>query len=271
MPAAPGWQAAKGGCFVVADGVGGHRHGALASRLAGETVLTSYFRSPMTNMVAALGASILAANQRVSDFAASDPSFRGMASTVVAVAVRGADAVVAHVGDSRAYLLRHRMLYTLTRDHSWVQEMVDSGVITPGDAAHHPYRHIVTRYAGMGRSAMPDVRELKLVPGDALLLCSDGISDRVPSREMGSVLNGPTVLNPACALTYRAAALGSRDNASAIVIRYLPWSAPQMNASRAGMQSERSATDEALAALIFGGALMLGAGISGVLLAGLLK
>jgi protein phosphatase len=270
VPADPRWQAAKGGCFVVADGFGGRRGGVVASRLTGETVLATYFRTPTTDVARALGHALLAANQRVSEVAARDRDLSGMASTVVAAAVRGPEAAIAHMGDSRAYLVRHQTIYPLTRDHSWVQEMMDAGVITARDAANHPYRNVVTRYAGIGQGGAPDVRRLRLQPGDALLLCSDGISDRVPIQELGSMVNAPVVHDPAYALTRRAAALGTRDNVSAIVVRYLPWAGRQPRAPAGRTIGAGSARMEPLPALIYGGALFIGGAALGALLTALL-
>lgn len=266
LPADPRWQAAKGGCFVVADGFGGHRAGEIASRAAGETILSSYFGSPVSGLAHELATSVLAANRRVSELAAQYSGLRGMASTIVAVAVRGAEAAVAHMGDSRAYLLRQRTLYALTKDHSWVQRLVDGGVISPAEAAAHPNRNIVIRYAGMGPTGAPDVRQFRLQAGDALLLCSDGLSDRVPAAELGALIDGPQVRDPAPLLIRRAARLGARDNASAIVIRYLPVPAPA-----AYYPAPASAAGPALLpAFLFGGALAIGAATFGALLAALL-
>ncbi len=271
LSAEPRWQAAKGGCFVVADGFGGHRAGEIASRVAGETVLTAYFHSPISVLAHELATSVLAANCRVSELAAQYSGLRGMASTVVAVAVRGAEAAVAHMGDSRAYLWRQRTLYALTKDHSWVQRLVDGRVISPAEAAAHPYRNIVTRYAGMGAAGAPDVRQFHLQAGDALLLCSDGLTDRVPAAELGALIDGPLVRDPAPLLTRRAAKLGARDNASAIVLRYLPVAAPSPAGYYPAHAAATGATGESLLpAFLFGGALAIGAAAFGALLAALL-
>ena len=152
----------------------------MASRTAGETVLTTYFRTPVSGLTTELGTAVLAANHRVGDLASRYTGLHGMASTIVAIAIRGVEAAVAHMGDSRAYLLRQRTLYPLTKDHSWVQGLVDGRIIAPAEAAEHPYRNIVTRYAGIGPTGTPAVRRLHLQPGDTLLLCSDGLTDRVP-------------------------------------------------------------------------------------------
>lgn len=265
VPADPRWQAAKGGCFVVADGFGGHRAGEVASRTAGEAVLTTYFRTPASDLATELATALLAANHRVSDLAGSHAGLRGMASTLVAVAIREAEAAVAHLGDSRAYLLRQRVLYPLTKDHSWVQGLVDGRVITPAEAAVHPYRNIVTRYAGMGPTAAPAVRRLRLQAGDALLLCSDGLSDRVPAPELGALIDGAQVRDPAPLLTRRAAKLGARDNASAIVIRYLPAVQPGAGAYPAYHAAPPAPTHALLPSLLIGGALTIGAAAFGAL------
>lgn len=272
VPADPRWQAAKGGCFVVADGFGGHHAGEIASRTAGETVLNSFFRLPVSGLGRELGTSVLAANHRVSELAAQYTALRGMASTVVALAVRGAEAAVAYMGDSRAYLLRGGAVHAVTKDHSWVQQLVDSRVISPAEAAVHPYRNIVTRYAGMGAQGVPDVCQFRLQAGDALLLCSDGLTDRVPVSEMTALIDGPRQRDPAPLLTHRAVRRGGRDNASAIVIRYLPAGAPFV-ADRSHQPVAPATSTEALLAAEhwwLAGALAIGAAGAGFLLAALL-
>ena len=268
MPADPRWQAAKGGCFVVADGMGGHRGGAIASELAGKTTLSHYFQSALPDSAGALANALWTANQRVHEGATRSPDLSGMASTVVAAVVRGADAVVAHIGDCRAYLVRRNTAFSLTRDHTWVREMVDRRVLTPTEAATHPYRHVVTQYVGMGQEAKPSVCRLRLEAGDALLLCSDGISDRVPGRELGLLVDGTSAHNPASALVRRATALGSTDNASAIVVRYQPWMAGQRRSVCAGQPA--TMPEGLIPALAFGGVLVTGAAFLGLLLATLL-
>jgi len=270
VPADPRWQIAKGGCFVVADGFGGHHGGEVASRIAGETVLTTYFRAPITDLATELGTALLAANQGVNHVADRYRELRGMATTIVAVAMRGAEAVVAHMGDSRAYLLRQHTLFSLTKDHTWVQSLVDGRIISPAEAAAHPYRHIVTRYAGMGPGGSPDVRRVHLQPGDTLLLCSDGLSDRVPSSDLRALINGPQVQDPAARLTHRALRLGTRDNASALVLRYLPGRMhPSPVAPAALSRRPAQSQTDLLPALIFGGALAVGASALALLLAAL--
>lgn len=270
VPADPRWQAAKGGCFVVADGFGGHRAGEVASRAAGETVLTTYFRSPISSLAHEVAMSVFAANVRVSELAANYTALRGMASTVVALAVRGAEAAVAHMGDSRAYLLRGGVVFALTKDHSWVQRLVDGKVISPAEAVAHPYRNIVTRYAGMGAAGAPEVRRFRLQVGDALLLCSDGLSDRLPAAELKRLIDGPRQRDPAPLLTQRAIRLGARDNASAIIIRYLPASVDSSGSRQPQAAASGAAGETLLPAMLIGGALTLGAAGVGLLLAALL-
>jgi serine/threonine protein phosphatase PrpC len=276
VPGDPYWRAAKGGCFVVADGFGGHRSGDVASRLACETVLADYYRAPDTDMTAALGASLLSANRVVSDTARWTPELRGMASTVVAASVRvpgpekrTAEAAIAHMGDSRAYQVHGNSAQALTRDHSWVQELLDARVISPEDARRHHYRNVVTRYAGMGVHARVDVRRVWLQPGDALLLCSDGVSDRVPARELGPLVDGASSRDPALAVIHRATALGAHDNLSAMIIRYCPWDLGARRSPRGPAAETHSGVEDLLPALIFGAAMAIGAILMACLLAAL--
>lgn len=213
------WMASKGALFVVADGIGGRPAGATASQLAVTTVIDAYYRDPHRDEAVALERAVEVAHRRIMQLATSDPASQGLGTTVVSAAIRGAELVVAHVGDSRAYLARAGWLWPLTRDHTWVAEMVAMGSLTPEQAASHPWRHWLTRYLGNPGLLRVDTVRTRLLPGDALLLCTDGVSDYVWEQEMAQIVGWT---HPAVAAQHLAAlanARGGRDNITVLVVR----------------------------------------------------
>ena len=123
-------------------------------------------------------------DQALAEEAVEDPSLHGFGTTMTLAASLGGDLLLAHVGDSRAYLFRKGTLYQLTRDHTWVGELCQAGLITQAQAATHDLRHVLTRHLGANKGARPDVQRLALADGDCLLLCSDGLSDMVSDAEI---------------------------------------------------------------------------------------
>lgn len=177
--------------FVVADGMGGHAAGEVASRLAVEAIAnvveaTADLASqdtwpiPFDTSVSRDGNRLRAgfdlANRRIAERVAETTALRGMATTAVALLLTDKTSVLAHVGDSRAYLVRASALTRLTRDHSWVEEQMHAGMLSESAAREHPWRNIVTRALAGGETVDVEVHELELHAGDRLLLCSDGLS-----------------------------------------------------------------------------------------------
>jgi protein phosphatase len=186
------------GLFVVADGMGGHAGGATASRLAVDTIRAALQKArdeepalfgsgaegeenPLPDL---LGHAVEAACAAIFETAQADSELAGMGTTVTAVLVDGRSAFVAHVGDSRAYLLRSGHIYQVTQDHSLVAEQLRSGVITEEDARTSRYKNIITRSVGFEREVMVDLMGLELEAGDALVACSDGLSNHVDDQEI---------------------------------------------------------------------------------------
>lgn len=166
--------------FVVADGMGGHRGGDVASALALEIIESS------TSGEATPGAlvdEIKRANRAVLERGESDRDLRGMGTTLTGVLAEDARAHVVHVGDSRAYLLRGGTLQQLTEDHTLVQRMVREGRLTEHEAAQHPQRSILTRALGVDEDIPVDELSLDIHPGDRLLLCTDGLTSMVEDRK----------------------------------------------------------------------------------------
>jgi serine/threonine protein phosphatase PrpC len=211
--------AQKGALFVVADGMGGRVGGEVASRLAVQYLLQAYYRDPSRQLEQSLARALQVANRQVYSYGYHYPAYRGMATTLVAAVVRGQELVVAHVGDSRAYLARAGRTWPLTSDHSWVAEMVARGALSPADAARHPYRHVITRSIGARPDVQVDVRRLRVSPGDTLVLCTDGLSDLVTPAEIGWVAATSAPQHATRRLVELANQRGGGDNVSALVVR----------------------------------------------------
>ena len=146
----------------------------------------------------------------------------GMGATVVLCLIRGNQALFAHMGDSRAYLLREKHLERLTTDHSVVQLLIEAGKIAPEEVATHPARAQITRYIGMKDEALPELRVINLVPGDCLLLCTDGLTNMLDSQTITKVLCTHPDLESAChALVDAANEAGGKDNITVIVVNCL--------------------------------------------------
>jgi PPM family protein phosphatase len=220
--------------YVVADGMGGHAHGEVASRIAVETIEEFVQLTAGDNDVTwpygidetlsidgnRLKTAIRFANQKLLEHAKSSAGCEGMATTVVAVLVAGEVAEIAHVGDSRLYLIRDGALTRLTSDHSWVNEQVQSGVINNEQARNHPLRNVVTRALGGRPELEVDVQSLELREGDRLLLCSDGLTTMLEDDEiLAIVLKNEGGVDQADELIEAANRSGGEDNTTAILLR----------------------------------------------------
>ena len=220
------------GLFVVADGMGGHAGGAVASRLAVDAIQAvteettglgaqDTWPIPFDSAVGREGNRLRAgfdlANRRIAERAASTEALWGMATTAVAMLVADAPAV-AHVGDSRAYLFRVDRLTRLTRDHSWVEEQMQAGMLTEAAARAHPWRNIVTRALSGGQLDV-EVAELTLRTGDRVLLCSDGLSTVLRDEEIRDVIAATADRQAACdELVRRANTGGGPDNVTVLML-----------------------------------------------------
>jgi protein phosphatase len=206
--------------FVVADGMGGHNAGEVASALAISTVRsgarTGIFTADQFREL------VQQANTAIYTASLDDSTQSGMGTTLTALAmVPGEEPaiLVANVGDSRTYLFRHNVLSRISVDHSYVQELVNEGIITPEEARVHPRRNIVTRAMGIDRNVQVDVFEQLVRTGDRLLLCSDGLVDEVADADISRVLQEHSDPQEAAeALVMVANANGGRDNTTVIVV-----------------------------------------------------
>jgi serine/threonine protein phosphatase PrpC len=210
--------------LAVADGLGGHQGGEVASAAAVEPLAALDGREFADPAEAAeeLTAAIREANAAILDRAAGDPGLWGMGTTVTAAALAGERHLqLAHVGDSRAYLLRDGSLEQLTTDHTVVAELVRRGRLTPAQAAIHPERSILTRAVGLDpRIPVDTPNPLELQDGDQVLLCSDGLTEPVDDDQIAQLLSAEPDGNAACqALIDAANAAGGPDNITVVLLR----------------------------------------------------
>jgi PPM family protein phosphatase len=209
--------------FAVADGLGGHQGGEVASAAAVEPLATLDGRELATPAEAAeaLAGAIAEANSAILERAAGDPGLWGMGTTVTAAVVVGDHLQLAHVGDSRAYLLRDGTLEQHTTDHTVVGELVRRGRLTPAQAAVHPERSILTRAVGLDPRIPVDTPDpIDLHPGDQVLLCSDGLTEAVPDPQIAEILITNPDGNTACtALIDAANDAGGPDNITVVLLR----------------------------------------------------
>jgi serine/threonine protein phosphatase PrpC len=208
--------------FAVADGLGGHQGGEVASAAAMEPMAAldgRDFAEPREAAEALAGA-IREGNAAILDRAAGDPALWGMGTTVTAAALAGERFLqLAHVGDSRAYLFRAGTLEQLTSDHTVVAELVRRGRLTPEVAAIHPERSILTRAVGLDPSVLVDIPDaLELRPGDHVLLCSDGLTEAVSDDRIAELLAGDGI-DTCKALIDAANAAGGPDNITVVLVR----------------------------------------------------
>ena len=172
---------------LVCDGMGGANGGGVASGIAVKTIreqIESGYRSGMSlvSMRALLETALFAANARIYEEAQNDPNLNGMGTTAVLIMLDHQIAYIAHVGDSRAYHISRKGITQLTQDHSLVQEMLDTGRLTPDKAKDHPRKHMITRALGAAANVSYDYAEVPLQKGDVFLLCSDGLVNHVEDR-----------------------------------------------------------------------------------------
>ncbi len=214
----------RDGLFAVADGMGGHLAGEVASATALELLenaLDGRVFQDSEAARAALSDTVVEANQRVSSLAEENPEYRGMGTTLTAAMVEGRRVHIAHVGDSRAYLLRNGQFQQLTDDHTLVQHLVDEGQITAAEAESHPQRSIITRAIGVAEEVEVDTFTVDLRPGDQLLLCSDGLTGVVEDSDIAERLREDAspqdVVDGLVALANDA---GGPDNITVVLLRY---------------------------------------------------
>jgi serine/threonine protein phosphatase PrpC len=214
----------KGRLAVIADGMGGHEGGQEASRLAVETVREVYGNGFSENPQTALIESFAAAHTRIVNYAEQHPAFQGMGTTCTAFVLLGHQLYFAHVGDSRLYLIRDSRISRLTRDHSYVGRLVESGLVRAEDAERHPQRHILTAALGAGLEVAAEGAEqgMLLQDGDNLLLCTDGLWGVVAEDQLEHAVSKYAPAECCAALVKLARERGGPDNITLQILHIGP-------------------------------------------------
>jgi protein phosphatase len=222
--------------YVVADGMGGHAAGEVASRVAVDAIAEFVELTGGNQEITwpfglddsisyegnRLKTAVRHANSRVLEATRESAEYEGMATTVAAVLVDGDVANLAHVGDSRIYVWSAGEITLLTRDHSWVNEQIENGAISPEQARSHPLRNVVTRALGGRADLVVDIQSRRMAEGDMLLLCSDGLTTMVPDDEIARVLgeSGGDVADAVQALVGLANERGGEDNITVVLLKF---------------------------------------------------
>lgn len=208
--------------FLVADGMGGHNAGDYASKMTLETMVEHIAGSRETNPAKILEDAIAAANTLVRNVAGQNPELEGMGTTVVAASCEGETLHVANVGDSRLYIIREGKIHQVTRDHSWVEEMVRRGGLGREEARNHPDKNIITRAVGAEDTVKIDFFTVGLEEGDMILMCTDGLTNMLEDEEILNILKiSRDIVEMAEELVRAANEKGGRDNISVILIEPL--------------------------------------------------
>ena len=213
-------------CMIVADGMGGHKAGETASRRAC-SIIGDRICAELTDgswegdrVLEVMQESISVANKTLYSAQLTDSELAGMGTTVVAVVVRGNKAFVCNVGDSRLYLYSDG-LKQITKDHSYVAELLEMGVITEKQAAVHPNKNVITRAIGTEKSVVPDTYSGVLKKDDVILICSDGLSNMVSDKDISDVIKKAEKAETAASMLVELANKnGGRDNITAVVMKY---------------------------------------------------
>ena len=218
--------------YLVADGMGGRAAGEVASRTAIGALVNLALQTPdwiMSFDESRIGEVLERMKQRferlsvvLADRALADPALAGMGTTMTLVLSLGPDAIVTHLGDSRAYLRHGDALHRLTHDQTMAQSLADAGAITPEELKRHPLRHVLTGVISTrGGKAPIELLHVHLEDGDQILLCSDGLTDMVPDPAIAEILSGAGSSDAICgALVERALAAGGKDNVTVVLARY---------------------------------------------------
>lgn len=222
------------GLYLVCDGMGGHRAGEVASARAVDAIhshiaaavshsdhpLVGVYRQEFSAATNRLASAIRAANLMVYQEALRHPDYAGMGTTVAAALVDGPIVSIAHVGDSRVYLIRDAAVQPLTYDHSLVSEQLRSGLLNAENAGASPYKHVLTRAVGIAATVDVEVTEVPLLSGDLLLLCSDGLNSVTPAQILRSMQSCSDPQSLSDQLIVLSNAAGGHDNITAVVVAF---------------------------------------------------
>lgn len=209
----------KGYMLIVADGMGGHQAGEVASKMATDIVCREYFNQKNGSIEKGLEKALSTANKTIYEKSSSQAAFKGMGTTCTVLVVIGSDVYYAHVGDSRAYIQKGGAIMQITEDHTYVQQLVNNGDITAAEAAVHPKRNILTNAMG----TKPDLRidtgksKYSFEKNDKLLLCSDGLYDYLNDEDLNIILKENSLKNAASIMVAQAKTRGGHDNITVVL------------------------------------------------------
>lgn len=204
--------------FIVADGMGGHKAGDMASKFSVETFVEQVKQSTSDNPVSIISDAIKYTNTELINLAATSEDYRGMGTTFVVATIIGKSIYVANVGDSRLYILDEDFSQ-VTRDHSFVEEMVNNGTIDREEARKHEQKNLITRAMGGGSTVIADFFEVELGGSETIFMCSDGLSNMVEDNQIASILSGKEdIIYKAEKLIKTANDNGGKDNISLVII-----------------------------------------------------
>ncbi|MEE9216161.1 MAG: protein phosphatase 2C domain-containing protein [Anaerolineales bacterium] len=219
---------------IVADGIGGHQAGEVASQIAVDQISGDIAKASGNDPVVELSAAIITAGRLISKSAARDEALQGMGSTIATAMVVEQHLFIVSVGDSRIYLIRSGEIQQISIDHTWVQEAIKHGILTPEEARNHPNAHVLHRHLGGEGDPIPDSRlrlsddesdeasqanqGMSLAPHDQILLCSDGLTDLVEDDEILEVVSAHSPEEAAGALVDMARARGGHDNITMVIV-----------------------------------------------------
>jgi serine/threonine protein phosphatase PrpC len=217
VPTDPIMMMKKGALLIVADGMGGHAAGEVASEIAVNTVCNMYYQDPTEDVPSVLVRAVVSANSIIYQRSAETQSQQGMGTTCVAAVVQGTTAYIANVGDSRAYLIRQGQIRQITQDHSWVAEQIQAGLMTPEQASTHAMRNMITRSLGFYPTVAVDIFTEQVTEGDMLLLCCDGLSGMVSDSEILQIVQQFGPQEGVYRLIERANEYGGVDNITVLI------------------------------------------------------
>jgi len=219
-PEMPHLLANRGRLWAVADGMGGHAAGQRASEWGLRFLLRHYFLATDSDATTAISAAIQNANDKLVDATKQHPEYQGMGSTLVAMMLIDDIATIAHVGDSRAYLLRQGAEpQQLTQDHSWVEDQVRVGKMTRDEAEQSRYRNVISRCLGMEGMPGPDIQKITVQQGDVFVIVSDGITRYMQTDNIAAIVSGKSLSQAAMDIVDAANHMGGADNSTCVLVR----------------------------------------------------
>ncbi|WP_077367355.1 Stp1/IreP family PP2C-type Ser/Thr phosphatase [Anaerosalibacter sp. Marseille-P3206] len=212
--------------FIVADGMGGHKAGEVASKMAVE-IIVEVFNSNKVNVskdektiINTIKQAIDEANEKIYKKSLANLEFNGMGTTLTMAYILGKKLLVGHIGDSRVYIIQDNKIYQITEDHSLVAELVKNGSISAEEAQYHPQKNIITRAVGTSKSIDTDIVIDEVKKGDIILLCTDGLTNMIDDLEIKNIIKDNDDMQKACeGLVKRANELGGLDNITAIAVK----------------------------------------------------